>query len=422
MLHEPRTRLALFRRRGWVAFTPGGTGVGAYQLQDSIHDLCHWPCGNQPVNMPMLNGDHPILTEKQEYGPDWQQKVPSAKYFWKHAPDNMYATELKGHAQQFPGWQATAAYVFPFDSPDTRMDSESAERFLNLLRAKDRDALKTAASRLRLIRDDDEPFLPSEISTARLRNILTGFCACFRLRQPYKGFHYLGTCRIFCRMGTCPHELCARFQDGDRAVTMACLSEWTQAQEPGSISAGNVQLRATREHVPPLPPAAALCTLNFLIQRAKERSRKRVEKGAAKRKAVAALLESPSPKRKKSAENSVSFESRRSKLLQRLAQDLTSPKYQVYYRAIVNCREESVTPAEARENGLDEKLRQLLTRDKTLPVKCAAEKVIKSWAESQLLSSFLVLRFLYETGLCVHVHSYSSAFWCLEIIEEKLHR
>ena len=61
----------------------------------------------------------------------------------------MYATELKGHAQQFPGWQATAAYVFPFDSPDTRMDSESAERFLNLLRAKDRDALKTVASRLR---------------------------------------------------------------------------------------------------------------------------------------------------------------------------------------------------------------------------------------------------------------------------------
>ena len=192
----------------------------------------------------MLNGDHPILTEKQEYGPDWQNKVPIAKYFWKHAPDNMYATELKGLAQQFPGWQATAAYVFPFDSPDTRMDSESAERFLNLLRAKDRDALKNAASKLRLIRDDDEPFLPSEISTARLRNILTGFCACFRLRQPYKGFHYLGTCRIFCRMGTCPHELCARFLDGEKTVTMACFSKWTQAQEPGSISAADVQLRA----------------------------------------------------------------------------------------------------------------------------------------------------------------------------------
>ena len=224
MLHEPRTRLALFRRRGWIAFTPGGTGVGAYQLQNSIHDLCHWPCGNQPLNMPMLNGDHPILTEKQEYGPEWQQKVPSAKYFWKHAPDNMYATELKGLAQQFPGWQATAAYVFAFDSPDTRMDSESAECFLDLLRAKDRDALRTAASRLGLIRHDDAGVLPGEMSIGRLRNILSGFGACFRLRQPYKGFEYLGTCRIFCRMGTCPHELCARFQDGDKAVSMACLS------------------------------------------------------------------------------------------------------------------------------------------------------------------------------------------------------
>ena len=77
-------------------------------------------------------------------------------------------------------------------------------------------------------------------------------------------------------MGTCPHELCARFQDGDAAVSMADLSEWTQAQEPESISAADVQLRATREHVPPLPPAPALCTLTFLIQRAKARSQNKI--------------------------------------------------------------------------------------------------------------------------------------------------
>ena len=115
------------------------------------------------MNMPMLNGDQPIQTEKQQYMSDWQQRVPSAKYFWKHAPDNMYVTELKGLAQQFPGWQATAAYVFAFDTPTTRMDTESAEGFLDLLRAKNRDALRTAASRLGLIRHDDEPVLPGEI-------------------------------------------------------------------------------------------------------------------------------------------------------------------------------------------------------------------------------------------------------------------
>ena len=80
-------------------------------------------------------------------------------------------------------------------------------------------------------------------------------------------------------MGTCPHELCARFLDGDKDVSMACLSEWTQAQEPESICAADVQLCAEREHVPPLPPAAGLCTLKVLIQRAKARAQKRVEAG-----------------------------------------------------------------------------------------------------------------------------------------------
>ena len=188
-------------------------------------------------------------------------------------------------------------------------------------------------------------------------------------------------------MGTCPHELCARFQDGDAAVSMADLSEWTQAQEPESISAADVQLRATREHVPPLPPAPALCTLTFLIQRAKARSQKRIEQGTKKRKAIAALLESPSAKRMRTAERPVSWESLRSKQLQKLAQDLASPKYQTYFRAILNCKAESVTPAEARENCLDRKLQQVLARDKSLPVRYAVERVLKSWAASALVSS-----------------------------------
>ena len=340
--------------------------------------------------MPMLNGDHPVQTEKQHYMSDWQQKIPFAMYFWKHAPENVYSTELRGHAQEFPGWQATAAYLFAFDAPTTRMDSESAERFLALLRAKDRDALRAAASGLGLIRHDDEPVLRGEISIARLRNVLTGFCACFRLRKVYKGFKYLGTCRIFCRMGTCPHELCARFSDGDKTVSMACLSEWTQAQEPESINAADEQLRERRKHVPPVPRAAALSTLTFLMQRAKERTLKRAEAGSTKRKAVAALLASPSAKKKRTAENSVSFESPRSRLLQRLAQDLASPKYQVYFRAIVNCVEMSVTSAEAKENCVDTKLKQLVARDNSLPVRIAVTKVCKSWADSQFVSSYFI--------------------------------
>ena len=164
----------------------------------------------------MLSGDQRILSEKPQYMSDSRQSVSSATYFFRHAPDTVYVTELRGSAQEICGWQSAVAYVFPFESPGTRMDSESAERFLNLLRAKDRDPLQTALLRMGLIRREDDPVLPRELSIARLPTLLTGFCACFRLRQEYKGFRYLGTCRIFCRRGTCPHELCARSLDGER--------------------------------------------------------------------------------------------------------------------------------------------------------------------------------------------------------------
>ena len=100
----------------------------------------------------MLNGDQRIQTERQHYMSDWQQVVPSAQYFFRHTPNNVYATELKSPAQKFCGWQAAAAHVFPFDSPTTRMDSQSAERFLDLLRAQDGGTLRTALSALGLIR------------------------------------------------------------------------------------------------------------------------------------------------------------------------------------------------------------------------------------------------------------------------------
>ena len=82
----------------------------------------------------MLNGDQRIQTERRHYMSDWQQVVPSAKYFFRHAPNNVYSTELQGCAQEFMGWQAAAAYVLPFDSPTTRRGFESAERLLDFLR------------------------------------------------------------------------------------------------------------------------------------------------------------------------------------------------------------------------------------------------------------------------------------------------
>ena len=79
----------------------------------------------------------------------------------------MYFTELEGSAQDFCGWQAAIAYVIPFDCPATRMDSQPAVNFLDLLRAKDRDTAQAALLVLGVIRKEDDPVLPGELSIAR---------------------------------------------------------------------------------------------------------------------------------------------------------------------------------------------------------------------------------------------------------------
>ena len=219
------------------------------------------------------------------------------------------------------------------------MDSQTALLFLDLLRAQDRDKAQTALLNLGVIRKEDAPVLPGQVSIARLRTILTGLCACFRLRKRYKGFRYLGTCKIFCTMGTCPHELYSRFLDCDSEVTTACLSEWNQVQEPESSVADGAQpiapLRSLREHIPAVPPASALCTLQFLVERAKARAEKRVEATSKKTKAVAAHS------------------------------------------------------AEAKEYCLDSKLQTLLAQGNCLPLKIAVRRVLASWAASQLASLLL---------------------------------
>ena len=81
------------------------------------------------------------------------------------------------------------------------------------------------------------------------------------------------------------------------------------------------------------------------------------------------------------------LESPRSKLVQKLARDLDGPNWGIRFQAILTCRKQSVLPAEAKGFGLDTKLMQLLARDKSLPIKLAAQDLLKFWAASQLVSS-----------------------------------
>ena len=91
-------------------------------------------------------GDQQIQIEKKQYWSDWQGAVPSAVKFFRYTPNNMYSTILEGPEQHFGGWRTATAYGFPFDTPTTRMDSQTAQRCLALWRARSGGTLKTALS------------------------------------------------------------------------------------------------------------------------------------------------------------------------------------------------------------------------------------------------------------------------------------
>ena len=147
--------------------------------------------------------------------------MPSAVNFFRYTSNNMYSKILDGPNYHFWRWRTAAAYVFPFDTPTTRMDSQTAQRCLALLRAREAGTLKTALSALGFLRQNDAQVLPGEISIERLSQVMCGLCARVKLCKQYKGFQYLGTCIFFCRMGTCPHELCARYSQQDPNVSNA---------------------------------------------------------------------------------------------------------------------------------------------------------------------------------------------------------
>ena len=98
---------------------------------------------------------------------------------------------------------------------------------------------------------------------------------------------------------------------------------------------------------------------------------------------MAALLESPNAKRKSTTVPWAELKSPRSKLLEEIVRDLECPQWGVNFGAVVRCRAEFVSTAEAKQNSLDGKLQRLLARDKSLPVTIAVQEVLKLWAASQ---------------------------------------
>ena len=90
--------------------------------------------------------------------------------------------------------------------------------------------------------------------------------------------------------------------------------------------------------------------------------------------------------------------------VQRLsAQDLDGPLWGISFQAILTCKKLKVLSSEATQFGLDTKLMQLLARDNFLPIKTAANDLVKFWAASPLVSSIsLVHAFNWASLLSIH--------------------
>ena len=93
-------------------------------------------------------------------------------------------------------------------------------------------------------------------------------------------------------------------------------------------------------------------------------------------------------------------------VVQRLfAQDLDGPLWSISFQAILTCKNLKVLSSEATQFGLDTQLMQLLARDNFLPIKTAANDMIKIWAATQLVSTTHFLMLLIEQSL-LSIHGF----------------
>ena len=188
----------------------------------------------------------------------------------------MYSEIWEGPDEHFSGWRTATAYVFPFDTPTTRMDSQTAQRCLALLRAREAGTLKTALSALGFLRQNDAQVLPGEISIERLSQVMPGLCASLKLCKQYKGFQYLETCIFFAEWARVLMSYVLAIYN-KTLMYQSRFNKMAPDTQPESLSAANVQLRAKQQSAFSQPSAAAGSTLQTLQLRAQTKMQKQTE-------------------------------------------------------------------------------------------------------------------------------------------------
>ena len=128
---------------------------------------------------------------------------PISKYLFRHAPDLVLRHRVTGIRSRvfFCGWQALVAYMFPFESPATPMDSErvpsvswiccapKTETHYGLLLEVGLDTTGRGSS-----------FARGTIHRSSANRPDWMPCL-FPSAQEIQSFRYLGICRISCRLG-----------------------------------------------------------------------------------------------------------------------------------------------------------------------------------------------------------------------------
>ena len=201
-----------------------------------------------------------------------QLKLPSARVFLAHAPENMQCTQL----EYFALGNVARFYSVPLESCSMAMDAATHNALLDLAKASTLASTKQALTALRCYADGE----PNRLSLRKAKALLFNVAMVFSLRRA--GDSFTGAVRCSCpvhiKQGQCSHELYIRSLEGDSETLTQPLAVATRS------SKAKCQGRPVE-----VPARSAWSTLEEIERRARVRAEQ-----ARKRKASAGVaLESP---------------------------------------------------------------------------------------------------------------------------------
>ena len=127
-------------------------------------------------------------------------------------------------------------YVMPLKQYNLSIDSGCHRKFFALLAAHDAASFRAAASDLSLLKE-------GRVSLPRLRVLFADLAMTLKLRSRFHGHVIVCSCSYLCMHGTCVHHLLTRWMEGDPAVRLAGVSEFTAKHVPPTAEGAEEALR-----------------------------------------------------------------------------------------------------------------------------------------------------------------------------------